>query len=558
VEGLLKDSPKLYKLTPMEAEPVAQQRDHEQDVTDLIQIMGQTMNMALLYGVTHKVARSSLDISFTVISKFIEFHKHIHFSIADGSLLINGESTAGSPLAASFTTRLTALNLLSFTIEPGFSLDECISLFSLLLTPTAKLDLTKSAGELMEGLGLKHIEAKSFSYRRVSEDEPQEITPPPSTTPPAPETPLQESAPTQPDLENIMAFLKGDNQADSNRSTEDIRHLAADTEKLAELILRTVEIRASQADLSEGETLTDLVIGCIQKVVQPVLKDPSAKTQKGRKHIKHSLLMLEKVLLDRLKNIAGEQAVHATEAMMDEITEDLDLDAIASKYMKNRRLAEKTNAKLSHLIERSLDDPQQLEELRGRLADQGLTPEGWQELTVKLAPTSTGESGGGGGSGLGDGVNEIKILTLLLARIGETIQNPPASEAPSEIQFLITETGEHLTALAEITDKKIKTLKSLLTDEETNPVLSRCELLEILAEIAQEIMQPLTIITGTVAMIRSLRTGPLTDTQGELLSMIAESCKRMTTLVNHLMQLAGTPQTRQPDRAILNAAYQQN
>ncbi len=558
MEGLLKDSPEPYRLVSMETEPVAKQRDHEQDVTDLIQIMGQSMNMALLYGVTHKVARSSLDISYTVISKFIEFHKHIHFSIADGSLLINGESTAGSPLAASFTTRLTALNLFSFTIEPGFSLDECISLFSLLLTPTAKLDLTKSAAELMEGLGINHIEAKSFSYRRVSEDEPGEATPAPATTTAATETPTQEPAPVQPDLENIMAFLKGDDQADSHRSAEDIRHLAADTEKLAELILRTIEIRSSQADLSEGETLTDLVIGCIQKVVQPILKDPAAKTQKGRKHIKHSLLMLEKVLLDRLKNIAGDQAVRATEAMMDEITEDLDLDAIASKYMKNRRLAEKTSEKLSHLIERSSDDPQQLEELRGRLVDQGLTPEGWQELTVKLSPASTGESGRGGGSGLGDGVNEIKVLTLLLARIGETIQNPPTTGAPSEIQSLITETGEHLTALAEITDKKIKNLKSLLTDEKTNPVLSRRELLEILAEIAQEIMQPLTIITGTVAMIRSLRTGPLTDTQGELLSMIAESCKRMTTLVHHLMQLAGTPQTRQPDRAILNAAYQQN
>ncbi|MEI6167319.1 MAG: histidine kinase dimerization/phospho-acceptor domain-containing protein [bacterium] len=539
----------------METKPTVTPRDAQEDATELIQIMGQSLNMALLYGVAHKVTRSSLEISFTVISKFIEFHEHIHFSVADGALLINGESTSDSPLATSFATRLTGLNLFSFTIGAGFSMDECVSLFSLLLTPPSKLDPTKTAAELMEGLGLKHIETKSFSYRRVSEDEPE--TP---TAEASPEPAAIETASAQPDLDNIMAFLKEDALADPTRSAEDIRHLAADTEKLAELILRAVEIRSSMANLAEGESLTDLIVGCIQKVVQPILKDPDAKTQKGRKHIKHSLLMLEKALLERLRSLAGDQAAHATEAIMDDLVEELDMDAIASKYMKSRRLAEKDSQKISRLIDRAADDPAQLEELRDRLVDQGLTPAGWQELTVKLAPPPSGPGPGGTGAGgaTSDGVNEIKVLTLLLARIGETIHHPPATGASAAVQTLISETGQHLSALADITDKKIQTLQTLLTDEERNPVLPRKELIEILAEIAQEIMQPLTIITGTTAMLRSLRAGPLSDAQGELLSMIAESGERMIILVSHLMDLAGTPESKQPDQAILDAAYQKS
>ena len=549
----MKDQAGACRLSLMETKPIVTPRDAQKDVTDLIQIMGQTLNMALLYGVAHKVTRSSLEISFTVISKFIEVHEHIHFSIAEGVLLINGESTADSPLAASFTTRLSGLNLFSFTIGDGFSMDECLSLFSLLLTPPSKLDPTKTAAELMEGLGLKHIEAKSFSYRRVSEDEAE--TPATGTSP---EPPAAEPASNQPDLDNIMAFLKEDALADPARSAEDIRHLAADTEKLAELILRAVEIRSSLANLAEGESLTDLIVGCIQKVVQPILKDPDAKTQKGRKHIKHSLLMLEKALLERLRSLAGDQAAHATETVMDELVEELDMDALASKYMKSRRLAEKDSQKICRLIERASEDPEQLEELKDRLADQGLTPAGWKELTVKLAPPSAGPGPGGAGGGgtASDGVNEIKVLTLLLARIGETIHNPPATGSSADIQALITETGQHLSALADITEKKIQTLQTLLTDEEKNPVLSRTELIEILAEIAQEIMQPLTIITGTTAMLRSLRAGPLSNAQGELLSMIAESGERMIILVSHLMHLAGTPETKHPDQAILDTAYQ--
>jgi hypothetical protein len=498
----------------------------------------------------------------------MEFHDYINFNIAEGILLINGESTAGSPLAGSFTTRLTGLNLLSFTIHPGLSLDECIALFTLFLTPPGKLEPGKSAAELMAGQGIVHIEAKSYSYRRVSEDEPEASAQAGGTGPGTGEAtaaePQQEpevAAPSPPDLDNIMAFLKGDDLTDPSRYAEDIRRLAADTEKLAELILRTVEIRSSMANLSEGESLTDLIVGCIQKVVQPIIKDPSAKSQKGRKQIKHSLLMLEKALLERLQNMAGDQAIHATEAMMEELIEDMDLDAIASKYMKNRRLAEKTDEKIAQLIERAAGDPEQLEELKERLTDQGLTQAGWQELTVRFSPptpSGTGSGGrGDGGSGSADGVNEIKVLTLLLARIGETIQKPTA-ETPSQIQDLIGETNQHLAALAEITDQKIGTLQAMLTEEKLASTLSRQQILEVLAEIAQEIMQPLTIISGTLAMIRSLRAGPLNDTQGELLSMIAESSDRMSVLVNHLMLLAGTPETKNPNRAILDAAYQQN
>ena len=549
----MKDFTGACTLLTMETGSTDTQRNLEKDVTDLIQTMGQTLNMALLYGVTHKVTQSSLAVSFTVISKFIEFHENIHFSVADGSLLINGASTAGSPLAASFTTRLTGLNLFSFTIESGFTQDECLALFTLLLTPPSKIGTGKSATDLMEGLGLLHIQAKSFSYRRVSEDEPAGGIP----ATPAPETPAAEPTAAQPDLDNIMAFLQDDTQADPNRSIEDIRHLAADTEKLAELILRSVEIRSSLANLSEGESLADLIVGCIQKAVQPIIKDPAAKTQKGRKQIKHSLVMLEKALLDRLKALSGDQAaVHATEAMMEEIVEDLDLEAIASKYVKNRRLAEKSCEKLNHLIERSADDPEQLKELRERLIDQGLTQQGWLELSVKHAAPATPSTDKGGGSG--DGINEIKMLTILLAQIGETIQNPAPSDNSSEVQALITEAGQHLSSLTDITDKKIVTLHAMLTDEKHTPVLSHRELLEILAEIAQEIMQPLTIITGTVAMIRSLKAGPFTNTQGELLSMIAESSDRMILLVKHLMDLAGTPVARQPDRTILDAAYTRN
>jgi len=497
-----------------------QTRDLDKDVVELIQIMGQSLNTALLYGMNHKVTRSSLEISYAVVSQFLEFHGPIHFSLSDGAFLINGASTTDIPQAVNFAARLTGLNLLSFTIEAGFSQDECVALFTLLLTNPATLAPGINPSEIMGTAGLLHVQAKSFSYRRVSEDDPSSE---------------EDSAPP-PDLDNL--------------SPKNIRQLTTDTGTLSDLIFKTVESHVGAATHAGEESMTDLVVGCIQKVLTQIVKDPISKTQKGRKHIKQSLLMLEKSLLERLRTLAGDQAAQATEAMMDEIIEDLDLEAITSKYMKTRRAAEKTSVKLTHLIENAADDPDQMKELRDRLLDQGLSPEGWQQLTRHQEHATDRKS-----DAPGEAINEIKVLTLLLTSLGETIHHAPSPVASTEVQQLISDAGQHLASLAIKTEKKIDTLRTLLTDETKASPPSRRELLEILAEIAQEIFQPLTIITGTAAMIRSLRTGPLTETQGELLGMIAESGDRMTLLVNHLMYLAGTPEALHPDRAILDAAY---
>ena len=65
-------------------------------------------------------------------------------------------------------------------------------------------------------------------------------------------------------------------------------------------------------------------------------------------------------------------------------------------------------------------------------------------------------------------------------------------------------------------------------------------------------------MNGTIALIRSLRIGPLTDAQLELLGMVAESGSRMTQLVDSLMRMTGTPNALNPDHTILNAAYKRS
>lgn len=535
--------------------PVAA-RSQDKDVAELVQLIGQALNMSLLYGFDHKLSKGAFELSHAGLTQFMKFHGGaLNITVNEGSVLLNGIGAPDSPPARTLVARLSKLNLLSFTVMPGFPLEEYRILFSALMVPPASVTNMKDPAELVKALGFQHVEAKSFSYRLVAEDgttggtgtSTEESTQAATTEAAATgETP----AAAGPDLDNILAFLKDDASGNAERSMEDIRRLASDTEKLADLVLKAVELRSTGADLSEGESLTDLVVGCIRKVVSPILKDPSIKTQKGRKHIRRSLLLLEKALLERIQALAGDHAAHATQEMMEEIAEDLDLDSVMSKYVKDQRAVDKSRQKMRRMVEQAGDDPEQLEDLRRNLVKQGLSEEGWEELTIIRNSDKQG-SGGGSGNETDEAVAEIKALTLLLARLGETIAEPGSStgEAAPGMRSLIAEAEAHMASLASHTEKKITELR------DKSGRMSRRQLIEFVAEIAQEITQPLTIITGTIALVRSLRTGPLNETQGELLSMVTESGDRMTHLLDSLMKIAGTPESTHPDQAILSAAY---
>ena len=83
------------------------------------------------------------------------------------------------------------------------------------------------------------------------------------------------------------------------------------------------------------------------------------------------------------------------------------------------------------------------------------------------------------------------------------------------------------------------------------PQLTRAELLERFAELSQEIVQPLTVATGAIDMVRKGKCGDLTDEQRSLLHLAAESLDRMGQLAERFARIAGLPDGFEPDRDIL-------
>ena len=83
------------------------------------------------------------------------------------------------------------------------------------------------------------------------------------------------------------------------------------------------------------------------------------------------------------------------------------------------------------------------------------------------------------------------------------------------------------------------------------PQLTRAELLDRFAELSQEIVQPLTVATGAIDLVRKGKGGDLTEEQRSLLHLAAESLDLMGKLSERFTRIAGLPEGFEPDRDAL-------
>jgi signal transduction histidine kinase len=87
------------------------------------------------------------------------------------------------------------------------------------------------------------------------------------------------------------------------------------------------------------------------------------------------------------------------------------------------------------------------------------------------------------------------------------------------------------------------------------PRLSRKKLFEVLAEIAQELCQPLSVINCAIGMLKAGSLGAVTEQQVNMLDLAGESGEKLQVLIDNLMEISGMPETRSPDGEIQSALY---
>ena len=244
------------------------------EIAEFLKILGQVLNNASLYGAEHKRTLDTFMQSFNMLEKVLALCPRLNLSMADGNLLVDGKATGVSnPFINVLAAKLDQLSVGGFSLIRGTSLEEYSKLVELLITskPVAE---GGGFADVLSDSGLEHIQAEKVKYELVR-DGAVVMDKDEALKGQAEAAAATEAAET---VQQIMAFLRGDPASGADTGSggpggdvpdgvaEGLANMANNsTEELANLIMEAVSIRQRGPGLAAGETLGDIVVGCLRR-----------------------------------------------------------------------------------------------------------------------------------------------------------------------------------------------------------------------------------------------------------------------------------------------------
>ncbi len=159
------------------------------------------------------------------------------------------------------------------------------------------------------------------------------------------------------------------------------------------------------------------------------------------------------------------------------------------------------------------------------------------------------------GPGFDETVVDGRTLAQLLVEVGRALQPGGPERSAADIRTILNRAASQAQAATAAAQKTLRIIESKTRDQ-TQDTAEHKELIALIAELAQELSQPLTIVNATIDIIRRAPPAAGQEDQNELLSMASDSGKRLAELVSRLVQIAGTPKTLSPDADRLKTIYQ--
>jgi DNA repair exonuclease SbcCD ATPase subunit len=198
-----------------------------------------------------------------------------------------------------------------------------------------------------------------------------------------------------------------------------------------------------------------------------------------------------------------------------------------------------------------------MDTLRKQLVDSGLSEAEWRALLAE----------GGGDSGAR---HDDATIARLLSSVEDLAAQQSGRGADAQAMTLALETiGREVESLIQHTHGKASSLAQRVDADRSTVAeieqhardsgiglqLSRKELLGSLAEINQELVQPLTTSSAMLQMLAAGKMGDLNDSQRDVLKVATEGMERLEKLIAYLQRISGFPVELCPDHALLSDVY---
>lgn len=572
------------KLTPDEAER-------------LVRALGLIFSNSFLYGPEHGVTRKALTDSYALFGELTSRHPEILFNITEEGLLVDGNPIdQKNPLVRMFVSHLGSLEINSFSLLAGMSPDKFEQLVKIMNRKPE--DLKKAGGFtlVVAGSDIQSVRVKKITYQQVAEDEVVVNKDNVDTEGGGGTGPMDAKT-----MEEVIAFLKGESKAEEDKAVTTIQQVSSNTTMLADMVMETVksisqepaagaagatgaagaatgggEAAPSAPAPTSGSQMAERVVDSMRRIFDVLMKDPSIKTQKGKKNVAKMLQLLQEQIFLRMEKALGTAVsnvpgVHEMiEGAVGEMSDELKMDALADEYVKKRVAARGSEDKILRYLKVKGIDSDQSAEIREKLTHGGLTVDEWNDLLLRSGMAKPGQPLVAEES-TGTKMAAIGYLAALLVKMEEKAKGVgappggPGDPAPTEdLAKTLGEVDREVAKLVTETEKKIDELVKEAKEEPAgatekeklrNQIMSRKKLIELLAEIVQELCQPMAVINCSVDMMRSQSLGTVTEQQKEMLDLAFTSGERVNKLIQKLLEIAGVPTTLRPDEATTSSLY---
>ena len=170
-------------------------------------------------------------------------------------------------------------------------------------------------------------------------------------------------------------------------------------------------------------------------------------------------------------------------------------------------------------------------------------------------------------------LRQSESLAALLRETAEALEGNSSESSEAHFERVVSALEHIKSALAVMTEGSETAITSLAqqvnADKETVAGieaeakvrgyalnLTREDLLTRYAELNQEIVQPLTVSTGVIEMLRKEQAGIVNESQQVLLKMAHESIERVNQLVNYMHGISGLPESLNPDMDLIDESYE--
>ncbi len=407
--------------------------------------------------------------------------------------------------------------------------------------------------------------------------------------------------------ETVAEFLYSDDMVPNETVARLVRDLTGDADRMAKIVLQAAhDLHSPTPDThADAEQLGEQIAAGLRRIYQAITMDPSFHTQKNKRQWQQALAKIKQAVQDR---VSAEDCPDANQVdsivndTVETMNDELIMDTLAQEYTKRRKAIRASEKRLKRFLESKASGSAEVNNLKTRLLDGGLDEQEWKTLLVKgeddagMTPEggdSASSAGDGDGGNLGslsggspEGSGAQGELAVLLDKIeagarmeGNFSPDPVATDSPASASLPSAETAEpspiedrapahvliqdlqHLQQqvdqIVRRTEQRIESLvaevggKPVTPRERTSkPQLSRKRLFEILAEIAQELCQPLAVINCSVDLVRGGSLGDVAEAQKQILDTAAGSGEKLKLLIDKLIAIAGTPKGLKVDQAI--------